>query len=134
MEQGDLQVRPDSVSSHTLWRADAHRYDVLKEEATLNPMLARALNDQMTKLDRAFLLPFGLPDRPEYRHSIISPSQFNTYGESTFPGILDLLYNFDRLEGEEREKRIHQLEKHVSDLMVVIKGAKDFLDDVSVIL
>ncbi len=37
------------------------------EEARSDPLLARALNDQMMKLDRSFLIAKGLPGRPEYQ-------------------------------------------------------------------
>ena len=49
----------------------------------------------MTKLDRAFLLPGGLPERPMYRHAVISTSQFDSYGAGIFPGVTDLLYGVD---------------------------------------
>ena len=38
------------------------------------------------KLDRVFLLPQGLPDRPLYRHAIISPSKYDSYSAGSFPG------------------------------------------------
>ncbi len=43
------------------------RLESLRREAESNPLLARALNDQMMMLDRAFLLDKGLPGRPEYQ-------------------------------------------------------------------
>lgn len=99
-----------------------------------NPILSRMFNDQMMKLDRLFLLSDGLPGRPELRHAIISPSMFNSYGSSVFPGITDLLHGIDLLDSDTKAKRVRELEKHVSDLMILIKSAGDFLKDVSVIV
>ena len=99
-----------------------------KETLESNPILARKSNDIISKLDRAFLMSKGLPmGRQQTKHAIISPSAFNIYGGDSFPGISDLLYGLDDLVGDERQQRIKELEIHVSDLMVVIKTATDYL-------
>lgn len=98
-----------------------------------NPMLTRIINSQMTRLDRLFLLPQGLPGRALYRHAIISPSKYDSYGSSVFPGISDLLHDIDSLSPDEFSARIEQLKRHVSDLMIVIKAAGNYLKDVSLI-
>jgi hypothetical protein len=95
-------------------------------DASSDPLLARALNDQMMGLDRAFLLTHGLPNRPQYRHSIISPSQFNAYGGGAFPGIRDLLYHIENETGDVADLT-RQLRRHVSDVLVAVKQASDFL-------
>ena len=41
----------------------------------------RDLNDQLMLLERVFLLPKGLPGRPDVRHSLFSPANFDAYGE-----------------------------------------------------
>jgi hypothetical protein len=40
----------------------------------------RELNDQLMMLERVFLLPKGLPGRPEVRHALFSPANFDAYG------------------------------------------------------
>ena len=94
---------------------------------TMDPMAAKFFNDQMAKLDQSFLLPSGLPNRPGFRHAIISPSLFDSYGSSIFPGISDLLHDYDKLNSTQQEVRVDELNRHVSDLRVVIKKAGDFL-------
>jgi len=92
-----------------------------------NPLTRRTINDQIRGFERAFLLNPSLPDRPQYRHAIIAPSKFDAYGGSAFPGLGDLLYGIDELSGEDRLQRIKQLKRHISDLMIVINRASDFL-------
>ena len=80
-------------------------------------------------LDRLFLLPQGLPGgRDQYKHAIITPSTFNNYGSKTFPALTDLLYGYDDLEeGEVKDQRTRELQKHVSDLTTMILASADFL-------
>ncbi len=111
------------------WRG---RFNMMLLNATsLDPILARRLNDEAMKVDRAFIMPKGLPGNPQNLHAIISPSQFNSYGAGVFPGITDLLHNFDQLPvgSAEYERRVKDLKIHVSDLMIVIKQARDFLTE-----
>ncbi len=64
-------------------------------------------------------------------HAIISPSEFNSYGSSVFPGLTDLLYGFEDITNPvEKERRREDLSVHISDLMVLIKAAADFLDEI----
>ena len=41
----------------------------------------RVLNDQLMLLERVFLLPKGLPGRPDVRHALFSPANFDAYGK-----------------------------------------------------
>ena len=41
----------------------------------------RDLNDQLMLLERVFLLPKGLPGRPDVRHALFSPANFDAYGK-----------------------------------------------------
>lgn len=91
----------------------------LSQISTTDFMTMRRLNDQVMKIDQTLLLYEGLPGRPSLRHGIISPSKFNSYGSSIFPGIHDLLHL----------NNVTLLEKHLSDLMILINGVADFLKD-----
>ena len=42
----------------------------------------RELNDQIMNLERTFILPKGLPGRPEMRNALFSPAKFNAYGKN----------------------------------------------------
>ena len=93
-----------------------------------DPVILKMINDQLLRLERVFLLPEGLPaGRTKYRHAIFSPSKFNSYGGAAFPGIDDLLYGIDRLQGDDLTAREKELKKHISDLMIVIQNAASFL-------
>jgi hypothetical protein len=49
------------------------------------------------------------------------------YGASAFPGIADLLHKIDELEGDSKEARWKEIQRHVSDLMIMIQEAARFL-------
>merc|ERR1719400_1696355 len=109
------------------WEADlADNMDTIMN----SPFMAKYINDQMMNLDKTFLLDTGLPGRPVYSHAIMSPAKFDSYGSGYFPGIGDLLYDFDTLTEEEKKVRVVTLKKHVSQLMVVILRAVDYLKEV----
>ena len=55
-----------------------------------NPMELRIINDQIMHLERVFLMPSGLPGRPDSRNAIFAPGKFNNYEGGAFPGISDL--------------------------------------------
>ncbi|CAL4110864.1 unnamed protein product, partial [Meganyctiphanes norvegica] len=52
---------------------------------TMNPVTVRSYNDLMMRLEQVFILPEGLRGRPDVRHAVFSPSQFNTYAAAAFP-------------------------------------------------
>jgi hypothetical protein len=59
------------------------RRDALIQEGQLllaDSFQLRALNDQLMMLERVFLLPRGLPGRPDVRHALFSPANFDAYG------------------------------------------------------
>ena len=62
---------------------------------------------------------------------MISPSKFNSYGASFFPGLGDLLFGLEDLDeaSQEYEDRVDQLERHVSDLLVMVKRARDYVKE-----
>ena len=92
-----------------------------------NPMELRMVNDQMMQLERVFLMPSGLPGRPDVRNAVFAPGKFNSYAGSAFPGITDLLHEIDDLEEMAKEARWKKIRRHVSDLMIMIKEAARFL-------
>jgi hypothetical protein len=59
------------------------RRDLLVQQGDLQNdyFQQRALNDQLMMLERVFLLPKGLPGRPDVRHALFSPANFDAYGE-----------------------------------------------------
>ena len=48
---------------------------------------------------------------------------------TSFPGVRDLMQDFDKLEKYERNAVIERVKKHLSEIMIVFKQAKDWLED-----
>ncbi|XP_064110496.1 N-acetylated-alpha-linked acidic dipeptidase 2-like isoform X4 [Macrobrachium nipponense] len=97
---------------------------------TMGPMLLRAVNDQMMKLEQTFILPPGLPGRPLERHAIFAPSLYDAYGTSAFPGISDLLFRINTSKDKvKKEQRKETLRRHISDVTIVLQRAARFLED-----
>ena len=44
-----------------------------------------------------------------------------------FPGILDLLHDYEELEEKERVERVLELRRHLSDLMILFRQAAAWL-------
>jgi N-acetylated-alpha-linked acidic dipeptidase len=61
--------------------------------------LAR-LNDQIVKVEQAFLSNDGLPRRPWFRHQIYAPGFYTGYGVKTLPGVREALENNDAAEAQ----------------------------------
>ena len=95
-----------------------------------NPMMVRMKNDQLMQLERIFVIPNGLPGREDTRHAIFAPSKFNKYGASAFPGISDLLHEIETLEPEALKARREEIKRHISDLMIMVQSATQFLQPV----
>lgn len=51
----------------------------------------RSLNNRLMYVERAFILPEGLPGEAWYKHVIDSPSINDAYSGSAFPGVADAL-------------------------------------------
>jgi len=111
------------------WR---QTFTLASQDAALDPILARSLNDQSMKVDRAFLLPEGLPNRPQFRHAVLSPAATDSYGSDVFPGIADLLSDYDELDENGQNERKKELAMHLTQLVAVIKRASDLIGDLAV--
>ena len=53
----------------------------------------RGLNDRLMLVERAFILPEGLPGETWYKHVISSPSMTNSYAGGSYPGVTDAIAN-----------------------------------------
>jgi N-acetylated-alpha-linked acidic dipeptidase len=49
------------------------------------------VNDALTRVERAFLLPGGLPGRPWFKHAVYAPGLTTGYGSWPFPAIRQAL-------------------------------------------
>lgn len=89
-----------------------------------NPLQVRMINDKLQSVERAFIVPEGLPLRPMYRHLLQSPSGLNHYGGTGFPGLEDLL----ELPNS-NPKKWPQIRKHVTILTHSIYSLAMFLEN-----
>ena len=128
LEKGGASLKHVKVAINEFAKATDEFMDKLEDLKTSgDPMKLRIANDQLMQLERVFLMPAGLPDRPGVRNAIFAPGKFNAYGGAAFPAIGDLLHEIDDLEPKEKSKRWEQLKRHVSDLMIMINEAAGFL-------
>lgn len=81
----------------------------------------RRLNDQMIQVERAFIHPYGLPERRLVRHVIFAPSKYDLYGASSFPGVSDILFKLDET------KDYAEVDRQISIARQAILGAVDIL-------
>ena len=51
----------------------------------------------------------------------------NIYGGAAFPGISDLLFDLDTLSVEEKMERRKEIQKHLSDIMIILRQAASWL-------
>jgi hypothetical protein len=74
-----VQKMADFRSAAQRW---VERRDVTRQRGDLRSdnFQLRALNDQLMMLERVFLLQKGLPGRPDVRHALFSPANFDAYG------------------------------------------------------
>ncbi|KAM5245953.1 glutamate carboxypeptidase 2 [Ctenodactylus gundi] len=94
-----------------------------------NPILLRIMNDQLMFLERAFIDPLGLPDRPFYRHTISAPSSHNKYAGESFPGIYDAL--FDIQSKADTSKAWEEVKRQISIAAFTVQAAAGTLKEVA---
>ena len=51
----------------------------------------RKTNSQLKLLERQFIFPEGLDERPWFKHVVFAPGRWTGYAGSTFPGIVESL-------------------------------------------
>ncbi|XP_070577810.1 N-acetylated-alpha-linked acidic dipeptidase 2-like isoform X2 [Ptychodera flava] len=86
-----------------------------------DPFVIRKVNDHLMYLDRTFLDPAGLPDRPLYKHVVFAPSSKDVYSGDAFPGLLDALFDIENTDDPDEQWR--RVEKHMSVVAYFIHGS-----------
>ncbi|XP_041369737.1 N-acetylated-alpha-linked acidic dipeptidase 2-like [Gigantopelta aegis] len=87
----------------------------------LIPMAIRMVNDQLTLLEKAFLDPQGLPDRPTLKHVIFAENSNDIYAGISFPGLVDILFEIDKHPNT--SARWEQAKLHFSVILYIIDAA-----------
>jgi N-acetylated-alpha-linked acidic dipeptidase len=70
--------------------------DALTKREGANQAQFGKVNDALTKVERAFLLPKGLPGRPWFKHSIYAPGLTTGYASWTLPGLRQAIIDNDQ--------------------------------------
>jgi N-acetylated-alpha-linked acidic dipeptidase len=100
---------------------DYYNLDIPWWKPWLRVRLLLAIRNANTKyklLERQFLHPEGLDDRPWFKHVVFAPGKWTGYAGATFPGIV---------EGVD-EKDDAKVRKWVGVAAKIIDGAADFLE------
>ncbi|XP_063677855.1 glutamate carboxypeptidase 2-like [Bolinopsis microptera] len=92
----------------------------LLEDKSRKQMDMRRFNDQMLQMERSFIYPPGLPNRPQNRHILIAPSILNSYSGSVFPGLFDSLTLAKEIDTDENW---NQVKKQLTIAAWVTKAA-----------
>ncbi|XP_068786631.1 putative N-acetylated-alpha-linked acidic dipeptidase isoform X3 [Struthio camelus] len=100
------------------------------QQIDINNLLAvRSLNDQLMFLERAFIDPLGLPDRPFYRHVIFAPSSHNKYAGESFPGIYDAMFDIE--SKADQHKAWEEVKRQISIAAFTVQAAAETLKEVA---
>ncbi|XP_025105253.1 putative N-acetylated-alpha-linked acidic dipeptidase [Pomacea canaliculata] len=114
------------------FKKDVHEFERTVSKIDRNdPMAIRMVNDQLLFLEKAFLDPTGLPFRPNKKHLIFAESANDAYAGSSFPGLVDLLFDIDKLQADRLAERWKEIQHHFSVLVNAIQAAGYTLRDVT---
>ncbi|CAG2115287.1 unnamed protein product [Medioppia subpectinata] len=96
-----------------------------------NPLLVRRANDAMMGVERAFIRPEGLHERPEIKNLLYAPFKYNKYSTVVFPGMLDLMRQISITQRGDVSKvpQLRQsLRRHISDIAIALRSATNLLN------
>ncbi|BFZ07500.1 hypothetical protein BsWGS_10539 [Bradybaena similaris] len=103
----------------TSFRQDASQFELLLEKLEKNnPYALREINDKLLLLEKAFLHPDGLPTRPLKKHVIFAENSNDAYAGSSFPGLVDLLFQI-----EKEPARWERVKQHFHTILNIIQTA-----------
>lgn len=122
----DLDGFSSAVQNFTQATQTFQKYiDDNKNTLMKSPLKVRQVNDKLIFLERAFLDPEGLPGRPMQKHVVFAPSQFDSYVDNSFPGIVDTM-----VEIEKGSKDWEQLRQQVYIATYMIQSAANTLNEI----
>ncbi|GFO49283.1 N-acetylated-alpha-linked acidic dipeptidase 2 [Plakobranchus ocellatus] len=93
-----------------------------------SPYIIRQIKDLMMLLERAFLDPAGLPLRPLKKHLLFAENAHDVYAGSSFPGLIDLLFQIDL--DPDPQGRWERVRHHFSVILHAIQSAGATLREV----
>ena len=90
----------------------------------LDTALVNALNETLTRTERALTRPEGLPARPWYKHQIYAPGFYTGYAVKTLPGIREAV---DSKDWSLAEKQTQVVEQCLTQMNQMVNQAIDQL-------
>ncbi|KAK3794744.1 hypothetical protein RRG08_047020 [Elysia crispata] len=81
----------------------------------------RIYNDQLMAVERAFVDPTGLKQRPFLKHTLFGPSITDEASGTTFPGIQDALHKIDQGETAAWNDLMREIEKITAKTLMAAK-------------
>ncbi|OWF34470.1 N-acetylated-alpha-linked acidic dipeptidase 2 [Mizuhopecten yessoensis] len=127
-------VQPYAIISKSIKKLLYSQIDTLNnylQKILYSPFAIRRINDQLLLMERAFLDPAGLPGRPQSRHILFAESSVDTYAGSSFPGLVDALFEIESIPEAETEARWEIVKHHFSVVVFTISSAQSTLRGVS---
>ncbi|KAL5481828.1 hypothetical protein EMCRGX_G022079 [Ephydatia muelleri] len=76
------------TASVTFW----NQLQTAASNTSISERALRILNNKLMNLERAFIIPEGLPGR-QFKHVIFAPSSVNSYASAIFPGLSDAIFS-----------------------------------------
>jgi N-acetylated-alpha-linked acidic dipeptidase len=71
----------------------------------------------LTDVERALLVPEGLPNRPWYRHSIYAPGEYTGYAAVVIPGVNEAIDKRDRDRAQQQINALTQALSRAANLL-----------------
>nr|XP_039266344.1 putative N-acetylated-alpha-linked acidic dipeptidase [Styela clava] len=92
-----------------------------------DPLLLRAVNDQLMQFERAFIDKQGIEGRNDVSHVIYTPLLHNSYGAAAFPGLVDSMFEIE--SDPNQEARWDEVRRQYSILLYHIGSAASTVRD-----
>ena len=90
---------PSLLEAVAAFKARAEMLDAatskLADRDGVDPAIYSKVNDLLTKVERAFLLPAGLPGRPFFKHAVYAPGLTTGYAPWPLPGVRQAILEDD---------------------------------------
>ncbi|KAI8319598.1 Zn-dependent exopeptidase [Martensiomyces pterosporus] len=71
--------------------------------------LRKSINDRVSRLERHFIDPEGIPGREWYKHVLVSPGRWMGYGSQTFPALAEASEDHEWKKFQQYEKRTAEI-------------------------
>jgi N-acetylated-alpha-linked acidic dipeptidase len=92
---------------------------------TLSPSAVDLANQDLIKIQRAFLSERGLPERPWFRHQVYAPGAYTGYGAKPIAAVREYM---DQKKWKEAEAEVPGVAKLIDDASAAIGKASDDLE------